>query len=69
MTGHPKQFVVYKDGAGEYRWRLYAQNSKIIADSAEGYKNKADCVHGAKLVSSIASGAFIWDGDEKVVIN
>lgn len=69
MTGHPKQFVVYKDDAGEYRWRLYAQNSKIIADSAEGYKNKADCVHGAKLVSSIASGALIWDGDAKVVIN
>ncbi|GEM_PF-530900 len=63
MTGHPKQFVIYKDKAGEFRWQLYAQNSRIIADSAEGYKNRADCVHGAKLVSSIASGALMWDRD------
>lgn len=62
MTGHPKQFVIYKDKAGEFRWQLYAQNSKLIADSGEGYKNRNDCVHGARLVSSIASGAAIWDG-------
>ncbi len=31
------EFELYKDGAGEYRWRLQAGNNKIIADSAKGY--------------------------------
>jgi len=61
MTGHPQQFVIYKDKAGEFRWQLYAQNSKLIADSGEGYKNRSDCIHGARLVSSIAAGALMWD--------
>lgn len=65
MSGHPKQFVLYKDEKGEYRWRLYAANSKIIADSGEGYKNRADCLHGINLVASVASGAPILDGDTK----
>ncbi|PSD28307.1 YegP family protein [Stenotrophomonas indicatrix] len=65
MTGKPKQFVVYKDKAGEFRWRLYAQNGRVIADSGEGYKNRVDCVAGAKLVASIAAGAGIYDGDNK----
>lgn len=45
-------FVIYKDRHGEWRWRLFAANSKVIADSAEGYNNKADCLHGIDLVKS-----------------
>ncbi|PPU46812.1 hypothetical protein XarbCFBP7697_14260 [Xanthomonas arboricola] len=66
MAEHPKQFVVYKDAKGEWRWTLYAVNSKKIADSAEGYQRKADCVHGARLVAAVASDARIWNGVEKV---
>ena len=62
MAGEPKQFVMYKDEGGEWRWTLYAQNAKKIADSAEGYKNRQDCVHGARLVAQVASDAAIWDG-------
>lgn len=40
----PYFFFVYKDGIGEYRWRFYAPNNRIMADSGEGYKNKADCI-------------------------
>lgn len=61
----PKQFVVYKDARGEWRWTLYADNSKKIADSAEGYTTKANCLHGARLVASVASNASIWNGEEK----
>lgn len=43
-------YVVYKDGRGEYRWRLFAANNEIIADSGEGYRNKRDCLHGIQLV-------------------
>lgn len=35
------EFELYKDSAGEYRWRLQARNNKIIADSGEGYSTKA----------------------------
>jgi uncharacterized protein YegP (UPF0339 family) len=32
-------FEVYKDRAGEYRWRLKSANSKILAVPEDGYKN------------------------------
>lgn len=61
MADAPKQFVLYKDTKGEWRWSLYAPNSLKIADSAEGYNNRADCIHGARLVAAVSSGASIWD--------
>lgn len=44
------QFVLYKDSAGYYRWTLYAANNLKVADSAEGYANKAGAQHGIDLV-------------------
>jgi len=46
------KFSVFKDRAGEYRWHLKSQNGRIVADSAEGYHNKADAIHGIGLVKS-----------------
>jgi len=43
------KFEVYQDKAGKWRWRFRASNSKIIADSGEGYKDKNDCLHGIDL--------------------
>ena len=37
-------FEVYKDKAGEYRWRLRAQNTKVLATSSEGYAEKRSCL-------------------------
>jgi uncharacterized protein len=34
---------IYRDAAGEYRWRVRASNGQIVADSAEGYVNRGDC--------------------------
>lgn len=65
MAEAPKQFVLYKDNAGEWRWTLYAVNSKKIADGAEGYKNKADAIAGIRLVAKVASDASIWNGTDK----
>ena len=45
-------YMVYKDTSSQWRWRLVAANLKIIADSSEGYWNKADCLHGISLVKS-----------------
>lgn len=49
------KFELYKDKAGEWRWRLVVDNGNIIADSGEGYKNKIDCEHGINLVKSTIS--------------
>ncbi|WP_169974865.1 YegP family protein [Tautonia rosea] len=40
------KFHVYKDQAGEFRWRLVAPNGRIIADSGEGYSSKQKCLDG-----------------------
>jgi len=53
------RFKVYKDKAEEWRWRFIASNGKIIADSGEGYHNRADCVHGIELIKSEAPEAEI----------
>jgi uncharacterized protein YegP (UPF0339 family) len=44
------KYCTYKDKNGEWRWRLKSPNGNTIADSGEGYKNKADCEAGIGLV-------------------
>ena len=44
------KFLVYKDRKNEWRWSLKADNGLIIADSAEGYIYKTDCIYGIELV-------------------
>lgn len=39
---------IYKDNAGEWRWRRTAQNGKIVGASSEGYANKMDCQANAR---------------------
>lgn len=53
------KFTVYKDKAGEYRWQFTANNGKIVADSAEGYVQKADCLNGIRIVKTEAPNAPI----------
>jgi uncharacterized protein YegP (UPF0339 family) len=36
------KFEVYRDKAGEYRWRLLSSNGQISADSGEGYTRRDD---------------------------
>ena len=48
------RYNVYNDSAGFFRWRLYAANNRIIADSGEGYYNRTDCVSAIKLVQGSA---------------
>jgi len=44
-------FQVYQQpNSTQWRWRLLAENHKIIADSAESYWNKSDCYAGIALV-------------------
>jgi uncharacterized protein len=55
------EFEVYQDKAGEYRWRLQANNNEIVADSNEGYKSKASCLNGIEVVRKIADAAPVND--------
>lgn len=52
---HPK-FEVYKDKAGEFRFRLKATNGQIIA-VGEGYKALAGCMNGIESVKKNAADA------------
>lgn len=54
---HPK-FEVYKDKAGEFRFRLKATNGQIIA-VGEGYKALASCLNGIESIRKNAPDAPI----------
>jgi uncharacterized protein len=43
-------YHVYQDRSQEWRWRLKAENGRIVADSGEGYQNRQDCLDGIQLV-------------------
>ena len=45
-------YEIYKDANGQWRWRLWAANYKIIANSGESYYNRSDCEHAISLVKS-----------------
>jgi uncharacterized protein len=49
-------YYVYQDVQRQWRWTLYAANGKKLANSGEGYNNKADCVHALNLVASTGRG-------------
>jgi len=50
-------FEVYKDQGGEYRWRLRAQNTQVIATSGDGYKEKRACLDAIDSVKRNAADA------------
>lgn len=60
-------FIIYKDNKGEYRWRFRANNNEIVADSAEGYKAKADCQRGIDIVKQQSPAATVVDQSEPTV--
>ncbi len=53
------RFELYKDNAGEYRWRFVSGNGRIIATSSEGYKAKGDCQNGIELIKREAPSAQV----------
>ena len=60
---NPK-FEVYKDKAGEFRFRLKARNGEIIAVS-EGYKAKDSCLNGIESVRKNAPDAPVVEEEKK----
>jgi uncharacterized protein YegP (UPF0339 family) len=54
-------FQVYRDASGQFRWRMIAANSKIIADSAESFVSRQGAHASAELVRRLAPSARIED--------
>lgn len=61
VAKNPK-FEIYKDKAGEFRFRLKATNGQIIAVS-EGYSSMASCENGIESVKKNAVDADIVEED------
>ena len=59
VAKHPK-FEIYKDKAGEFRFRLKATNGQVIAVS-EGYKTLANCENGIESVKKNAPEAEVTE--------
>lgn len=49
---HPAKVVfdAYRDKDGQWRWRAWARNGKIIANCGEGYKRRGDCIKMTNLL-------------------
>ena len=60
---HPK-FELYKDKAGEFRFRLKARNGEVIA-TGESYTTKANCKNGINSVIKNARDAEIIEPTEE----
>ena len=52
-------FEVYKDKAGEYRWRLRATNTQILATAGQGYSDKRSCMNAIESVKREVADAPI----------
>ena len=55
------RFILFRDQAGQWRWRFLAPNNQIVAVSGEGYVNKLDARHGIQLVKTQGSGAPVQE--------
>lgn len=51
-----KEFEMYDDKQGKWRWRFRADNNEIVAVS-EAYNSKAACENGIDAVQREAPGA------------
>jgi uncharacterized protein YegP (UPF0339 family) len=61
------EFELFRDEAGEHRWRFQAGNNQIIATSGEGYSSKRGAADAVARVRTQASKAEVEvDVDEPV---
>lgn len=54
-------FDLYKDSAGQFRWRLKSSNGQIIATGGEGYTTKAGAENGIAAVKRDSPSATTND--------
>lgn len=65
-TRTPYYFEVYKDREAKFRWRFLAPNSRIMADSGQGYVSKESCTKAInEIVREAKGGISIVDSTTK----
>jgi uncharacterized protein YegP (UPF0339 family) len=55
------RFEVYRDKAGEYRWRLLSSNGRLTADSGEGYTRREDAHRSITTLLTAINDVVIVD--------
>ncbi|WP_449271527.1 HVO_2922 family protein [Haloparvum sedimenti] len=55
----PAAFEIYRDAAGDHRWRLVHENGNVLADSGEGYSSRTKARQGLDSVRSNAPDAAV----------
>lgn len=60
-VGSQATFEVFRDAAGEWRWRLVHRNGNIVATSGEGYTRRRNAEKGLRSVVANAPGAEVVD--------
>lgn len=60
-------FTIYRDAAGDYRWKATSENGNIIADGGQGYSRKIDASHAMfRVMNAGKTGATVSYNDEPV---
>lgn len=63
MVGRAPRVSIYKDQAGEWRWRLIASNNEQVAQG-EGHTNRYDAERAAvTALRNFEEAEFHHDGD------
>jgi uncharacterized protein YegP (UPF0339 family) len=52
-----RRFEAYEDENGNWRWRLWSNNGKIVASSGEAFSSQAGALQAAERVRAAAGGA------------
>lgn len=56
---HGYELLIWEDMQGQYRWKIFATNGKIIAESGEGYLSRSNAIRAARRLRVIAAGAVL----------
>lgn len=55
---------IFRDSDNQWRWRVVADNNRVVATCGEGYHNRKDCIHGLHVVTrhiiESALNAWMW---------
>lgn len=57
---HPTHFEVFRYQDELWYWRLFSATHDLVAESAQGYEKKEDCLAAIALVKSTTNDP-IWD--------
>jgi uncharacterized protein YegP (UPF0339 family) len=57
---------VYQAANGEWRWRLWSRNGRIVAESGEGYKRRQDAVRMYERLQDYAENSSVFVNGEQL---